>query len=141
MKVFGLIILLILTARSFAQSPVFTANELAIGGVDVVAYFTDGKPTMGDKQYSIVWEGVTWWFASAEHAGKFQNDPAQFAPQFGGYCSLTTAHGASIPSNPMAWTIYDDKLYLFVFESAKETWLMNPEQLIVRAKKKWLSKN
>lgn len=137
MRAISLIFILLISTKSYTAPQVFNANNLAIGGVDVVAYFTNGKPVMGDKNYTIQWQGASWQFANQKHLEMFKRHPDKFVPQYGGFCSLTTAHGASIPSNPNAWAIYQDRLYLFVFESARDTWLMNPDQLIERANLKW----
>jgi len=107
----------------------------------IPAYFTIKSPSRGVQQFSSQWKGVTWQFASQQHLEQFESDQEHYAPRFGGYCSLTTAHGASIPSNPRAWSIHEERLYLFVFESARDTWLLNPDQLILRAKTKWLATN
>lgn len=141
MKLLKFLFLLLLASHATAEIPVFAVKGVAIGGVDVVAYFTDNTPTMGKLEYSIKWRGQRWQFDSQKHLELFSKNPSQYAPQFGGFCSLTTAHGASIPINPMAWSIHKERLYLFVFESARDTWLMNPAQLIQRAEKNWLAAN
>jgi YHS domain-containing protein len=125
------------SAQLPAEEKFFTVNNLAVGGVDMVSYFTDGKPSMGRKEYSTQWKKVEWRFSSEQHLSMFKKEPSRFVPQFGGFCSLTTAHGASIPINPMAWAIHDERLYFFVFEAARDTWLMNPEKLIKRANTQW----
>jgi YHS domain-containing protein len=137
MKIIIVMVSIIFASNAYSAGKIFTANNLAIGGVDVVAYFTDSKPTLGEQKYSMLWQGAMWHFSSQQHLDLFQSNPSHYAPRFGGFCSLTTAHGASIPVNPMIWKIYKDKLYLFIFEGAKETWLMNPDELIERAEIKW----
>ena len=57
----------------------------AIKGYDTVAYFTMGKPVMGDKKFSYQWNGATWLFLSEEHLNLFKNAPEKYAPQYGGY--------------------------------------------------------
>jgi YHS domain-containing protein len=57
----------------------------AIKGHDTVAYFTMGKPVMGDKKFSYQWNGATWLFSSEEHLNLFKNAPEKYAPQYGGY--------------------------------------------------------
>ena len=48
-----------------------TFGDLAVDGYDPVAYFTDGKPVEGKKEFSFDWSGATWRFASAEHRDLF----------------------------------------------------------------------
>ena len=62
-----------------------TAEGIAIKGYDSVAYFTQGKPVQGKKAFSHQWDGATWLFTNNMHLDLFKNDPARYAPQFGGY--------------------------------------------------------
>ncbi len=48
-----------------AQAQSFnSAGGLGAKGYDVVAYFTDGKPTKGNPQFTHDYGGVKWQFAS-----------------------------------------------------------------------------
>ena len=85
---------------------------LAIDGYDPVAYFLDGKPVAGQKEWSLPWNGATWRFASMEHRDLFSAAPERYAPQYGGYCAWAVAHGYTADIDPEAWTIRDGKLYL-----------------------------
>ena len=58
---------------------------LAVKGYDVVAYFTKGQPTKGDKAFTFRWQGAKWRFSSAEHLEAFKKEPEKYAPQYGGY--------------------------------------------------------
>jgi len=62
-----------------------TAEGIAIKGYDPVAYFTQGKPVQGKKDFSHQWDGATWLFTNNMHLELFKNDPARYAPQYGGY--------------------------------------------------------
>ncbi|MFQ5983540.1 MAG: YHS domain-containing (seleno)protein, partial [Woeseiaceae bacterium] len=69
------------------------ANNVAIHGYDTVAYFTDGKPTKGKKDFEHVWNDARWHFASATNRDLFTANPDRYAPQFGGYCAGGLAAG------------------------------------------------
>lgn len=58
---------------------------LAIKGYDPVAYFVDGRPIKGKKEFEIQWSDAKWRFANAEHRDLFKSDPEKYAPQYGGY--------------------------------------------------------
>lgn len=58
---------------------------IAIKGYDPVAYFTEGRPVPGEAEYSHEWNGARWLFASKENRELFIQDPAAYAPQYGGY--------------------------------------------------------
>jgi YHS domain-containing protein len=82
----GLLLVFLMAPVGWAKSMINTNwRGVAVDGYDVVAYFTLGKPTKGDSDFSYQWEGAEWRFASAEHLEAFKADPEQYAPQYGGY--------------------------------------------------------
>ena len=86
---------------------------VAIMGYDPVAYFTEGRPRKGSKEFAYDWLGTPWYFATAEHRDLFIGDPAKYAPQYGGYCVGEVGYrGATVNIDPEAWRIIDGKLYL-----------------------------
>jgi YHS domain-containing protein len=107
---------LIVTACSLASASIpTTAAELplAIKGYDPVAYFTDGKPTVGRPEFEYVWDEHRYLFASAEHRDAFKSDPVHYAPQFGNFCAMALALNQVVVANPENWLISDGKLYVF----------------------------
>ncbi len=97
-------------------------NGIAIRGYDTVAYFTQGKPVEGRKQYSTEWSGATWNFANQEHLDLFIAEPEKYAPQYGGYCAYGVAMGSLVKIEPDQWTILDDKLYLNYNAKLNKAW-------------------
>jgi hypothetical protein len=87
--------------------------SLAIGGYDPVAYFTQGSATKGDPNYEYAWDDARYRFVSAQNRDLFKAHPAQYAPQFPGYCAMSLADGVKVEPNPENWLINDGKLYLF----------------------------
>jgi len=61
------------------------SQGVAIEGYDTVAYFTMGKPVMGNEKFSYQIHGATWLFSSAEHLNLFKTAPEKYMPQYGGY--------------------------------------------------------
>jgi YHS domain-containing protein len=113
-------------------------NEgLAIGGTDPVAYFTAGKPEAGTAEYEYQWQGVTWRFASAENRDLFTQTPEKYAPQYGGFCAWAVSKGSTAPSDPQAWSIVNDKLYLNLNQSVQEKWKQDAEANIAKADANW----
>lgn len=94
------------------KAPIFSDHNGAIRGYDPVAYFTQGAPVRGSKEFRHEWHGATWYFATGANRDRFAADPAKFAPQYGGYCAYGVALGSAPPIDPNAWTIVDGKLYL-----------------------------
>jgi hypothetical protein len=117
-----------------------TANG-AIDGYDPVAYFSDGRAARGSPDITADWNGASWRFASTAHRDLFVADPGKYAPQYGGFCALGMAHGGDVPTDPEAWTIWNDKLYLNMIPDVTTTWRYNPDKLIERANVKWRAMN
>jgi YHS domain-containing protein len=88
-------------------------DRLAIKGYDPVAYFTDGKPTIGDPQYEYEWDGAVYQFASAEHLNLFEADPDRYAPQYQNWCTAALSKGYRVVADPNYWLIHEGRLYLF----------------------------
>lgn len=111
----------------------YKPNGIAIRGYDTVAYFTQGKPVMGDSAYATQWMGATWQFASQEHLSSFEENPERFAPQYGGYCAYGVAQGYLVKIEPEQWTIVDDKLYLNFDKEVQGKWQEDKGGFIAKA--------
>ncbi|MFQ5935037.1 MAG: YHS domain-containing (seleno)protein [Acidiferrobacterales bacterium] len=134
-----LLIGLLVIAPAHAKPPVFETRHGAIRGYDPVAYFTKGKPVKGSQQYSLEWNGAKWYFASAENRDRFKVNPTQYAPQYGGYCAYAVANGYTATTDPNAWTLVDDKLYLNYSLGVRDKWSEDIPGNIVRGNKNWPS--
>ena len=66
----------------------------------------------GKPEFSFEWNGAKWQFASNENLLKFKNSPEAYAPQYGGYCAYGASRGYLAQTDPQAFTILDNKLYL-----------------------------
>ena len=88
-------------------------NGLAIGGYDVVAYFS-GTAQVGSATHTTEYNGVTYQFATKENLDAFNTAPTNYLPQFDGYCAWGVgAKEAKFPINPETFDVIDGKLYLF----------------------------
>ena len=90
----------------------FIKDVAVVGGYDVVAYHTVGKPTKGSADFSATYQGATWHFASAENQAMFKAEPAKFAPAYGGWCAGGASKGKKVQTQPELWAIVDGQLYL-----------------------------
>ena len=113
---------LITPVAAFAADEVYTADGVALGGTDVVAYFTQMAPVPGDPDITHDWMGVTWRFASTAHRDQFAADPAAYAPQYGGYCAYAVSEGYTAPTDPAAWSMVEGKLYLNYSPEVQALW-------------------
>ena len=130
-------ILIILFSCESKPGEVFSTADGAINGYDPVAYFKEGSPTKGDKKYVAEWNNAKWYFSSQENLNDFNSNPSKFAPQYGGFCAFGTAGGYKAPTEPDAWTIVDDKLYLNYNTDVKREWMKDQTKLIHKADSNW----
>ena len=114
-----------------------SASDLAIRGTDPVAYFTEGKAVAGTSEYETEWQGATWRFSSAENLELFESDPEAYAPQYGGYCAKALSEGNVVSTDPEAWKIVDDKLYLNYSPEVQQQWVQDIEGNIELADNMW----
>lgn len=131
----------LISASVNADTLQFATKNGAIDGYDPVAYFTDGEAKRGVAGISATWNGAEWHFTSMENRAAFVANPEKFAPQYGGFCALGMAHGGDVPTDPQAFTIWNDKLYLNMIKEVSITWRYNPDKLIERADLKWQALN
>ncbi len=134
----SLVVLLCFTPYSSAQnSEIFTTDDGAIQGYDAVAYFTENKAVKGSKEFTYKYAGETWSFASLGNLNKFKTDPEKYAPQFGGYCAYGMSRGYKAQTDPEAWTIVNDKLYLNYNLDVRKIWNEKQTEFIAKANSNW----
>ncbi len=120
------------------KDPIFaTRGNLAIRGYDPVAYFTDGQPVKGRKEFTLGWQGADWRFASDENRNLFADDPEKYAPQYGGYCAWAVSRNYTAPTDPDAFTLVNGKLYLNYNAKVMEQWLEERDANIEQADENW----
>ena len=119
--------------------PIYTGffSNLAVDGYDTVAYFTEGKPIEGKKEFSTEYKGAQWRFSSAANLATFKADPTAYAPQYGGYCAYAVAQGDTASAEPDLWTIHKGKLYLNYSRSVNQTWREDMDAFIEQADTNW----
>lgn len=130
---------LVVTASLALAEPKSNVDQNGVGiqGYDPVAFFTDGKPVLGNEQFHSKYHDVTYRFVSAEHQAMFENDPAKYEPQFGGYCAYGVAKGHLAPVKIDAFQIVDGRLLMQYDMKVKETFNKDQEGNLQAADKKW----
>lgn len=113
-------------------------TKLAIKGYDPVAYFTEAKPVPGNANYTAQYNGATYQFSSAKHQALFKGNPEKYAPQYGGYCAFGVSKEKKFDTDPTAWSIVDNKLYLNLNHKVQSRWVLNKEELISDADNIWV---
>lgn len=120
-----------------AESNSSAIDKTAVKGYDVVAYFADGKPTLGKSEFVSTHRDQQYQFASAAHRDKFVANPEKYAPQYGGYCAFGAARGYKAVIDPTAFTIVDGKLYLNYNARVQSMWEKDIPGFIKLADEKW----
>jgi len=112
-------------------------KPLALHGYDPVAYFTDGKPVIGEARHTAVHNGAAYYFASADHKKAFESNPARYAPAYGGFCAFGVGVGKKFDGSPLFWTVSNDKLYLNVTADISRKFAEDLGGNIRKAEKNW----
>lgn len=113
------------------------ADGLALKGYDPVSYFKGDKPMMGMAEYESEYHGATYRFVSAEHKEMFDQDPAKYAPQFGGYCGYGVSVGKLLDIDPMAYAVVDGRLILQNSQKVADLFLEDAEGNLAKADEMW----
>lgn len=88
------------------------SDDVAIEGYSPVSYFEKGIAERGKSEFSVDYQGRTYYFASAEQAGKFSRDPVKYKPRFD-LCPYSLTLGRKVAIDPTSFKIIAGQLLLF----------------------------
>jgi YHS domain-containing protein len=128
------------SARLSAQTkPIVNVDPDGVGihGYDPVAYITEGKAVKGDPQYQSSFGGATYYFKSSANKAAFDKEPANYAPQYGGYCAMAMTMGKLEDIDPNQFLVHDKKLLLQRNEKAHMMFAKDPEGNHKKADENW----
>lgn len=132
-----------LTPVNAIAKPVFVGIEgenIAVGGYDTVSYFRgNGAPVVGLAKFAAEHDGAVYHFSTAENMKAFQDNPAAFAPQYGGHCAWAMSRGSLAPGDATLYKIVDGKLYLNFNKQVQQTWLSDVAGFITKADGQWVN--
>lgn len=146
MKKIILAVSLLLTLSAYSQTALriktFNLEKgIAIQGYDPVAYFTVNKAVEGKKEFSVITEGITYYFSSQTNKDLFLKDARKYEPQYGGWCAYAMgASGEKVEVDPETFKIINGKLYLFYHSWLNNTltkWNKDETNLKTKADKNW----
>lgn len=116
-------------------------NKLAIQGYDPVAYFKQNSAVKGSKEFATYYQGATYYFSSAANKEEFKKNPAQYEPQYGGWCAYAMgAKGEKVEIDPETFKVTNGKLYLFYnkyFNNTLPKWNKDESKLKSNADVNW----
>lgn len=113
------------------------SKGLAIGGFDVVSYFTEARAQRGSERFQAEYKGATFLFASEANRKLFEADQEKYLPQFHGYCAYAMAAGKVRRCDPRRFAVNGGKLYLFSSEQVRRKWSLNEADLLAKAVEVW----
>lgn len=148
MKKFILFFLMMSSVSAFCQDESALRKKLynlddgvAISGYDPVAYFTMNKAVRGNKDFSVIDNGVTYYFSSASDRDAFKKSPSHYEPQYGGWCAYAMGkEGTKVEVDPETFKILDGKLFLFYnkfFNNTLRSWNKDEKNLHQQAGINW----
>jgi YHS domain-containing protein len=136
------LLVLLISAASCAQDvKYYNTKGTAINGYDPVAYFLQNKALAGTDSYSTNWSGSNWKFISQANLDSFKLAPEKYAPQYGGYCAYGCSENHKAATDPNAFTIVGNKLYLNYNLAVKELWVKDTIGRIKAADGYWPALN
>lgn len=135
-----LIAAIVLAGCTTLKTPTFTDDGAAIRGYDPVGYHLESRPVKGQAEFSYTYNNAVWQFASRENLELFRDDPEKYAPAYGGYCAYAMSKGFVVSTDPDAWTIDNDKLYLNYSLGVRKTWLKDVPGYVQKADVNWTDK-
>jgi hypothetical protein len=110
---------------------------LALGGFDPVAYFTDGRPMVGQPGFEASEAGAVWRFRNEGNRAVFVGHPEIYSPQFGGYDPTDVARGVAVAGNPKVWLVAGQRLFLFGRAESRDAFAADPARFAREARQRW----
>jgi len=110
---------------------------LAIGGMDPVAYFTEGRAVPGRADCEASEAGAVWRFRNADNRAFFLAHPEIYGPQFGGYDPVDVARGVTVAGRPQVWLVAGQRLYLFARAESRDAFAADPAAVLRGASARW----
>ena len=141
-KFFSLSVMLLIGTSTFSQTTNYYSKDgIAIKGYDPVAFFILQKAAEGTDSYTTEWSGSKWKFISQANKDSFITNPLKYVPQYGGFCAFGASENHKAPTDPNAWTVINNKLYLNYSNKVKEMWIKDTANRIKAADEYWTGLN
>lgn len=112
-------------------------NGVILAGHDAVAYFTEGKPVLGNVKYTAVHNDAIYRFSSAENRDTFAANPEKYAPMYGGFCAYGTTFGKKFEIDGKAFQIVGGKLFVNKNVNVLKAWQEDIPKHLVEANNEW----
>jgi YHS domain-containing protein len=133
----GLLLAFAATTSLQAQAVNTDKTGLALYGYDAVAYQTDSSARKGSEEFTAMYDGATYRFATAANRDAFQAAPDKYLPAYGGYCAYGVTRGYKVKIDPEAFRVVEGRLYLNYDKDVQAKWLKDIAAYIAKANANW----
>ncbi len=123
--------------QPYATTLTDAGERLMLDGYDPVAYHALRELRRGVAHHTASFDGVVYYFASAEHRAQFLRTPLRYVPAFGGHCANQMRFGLPVRGDPTHWKLIDGQLWLFSSGDARNCFLMFEAPNRVIAERYW----
>lgn len=98
-----------------------TSAAVGIKGFDPVAIFPEGgaRAVKGNPDISSTYEGVTYYFSTAENLALFSKNPTKYESTYGGWCAYAMSYGSYVDIDPTVYTLNGNRAHYFISKRAK----------------------
>ncbi|MEQ8242953.1 YHS domain-containing (seleno)protein [Fulvivirga sp.] len=118
-------------------------SKIALQGYSPVSYLDLGLAQKGVKEHKATYDGIAYYFTSADQKKTFEANPKKYLPQYGGYCAFGVYVGAKFRVDPNKFVVKDGKYFLYLYDlevDAQQLWLDgNHKELVKKADDNWTS--
>ena len=99
-----------------AQAQAYNTDDskIALNGYSPVSYLDLQLAQRGSKEYVSEYDGIKYFFTSAEQKKSFDANPKKYLPQYGGWCATGIAIGAKFRTDPNKFLVKEGKYYVFL---------------------------
>jgi YHS domain-containing protein len=105
----------------------YESVDVGLGGYCPVCVVTARKWVPGRPEFVSVYDGVRYFFPSAEEQKRFDADPARYVPALEGDCVVCLKDGGKHVAGSLGFSaMHQGRLYLFADEAAQQRFLADP---------------
>lgn len=105
--------------------------KIGLSGYCPVCVISQSKWVMGVPEHAATFDGVTYYFPSAEVKGMFQLDPVAYVPALGGDCTVCYVNfGKRSPGTVQFASLNNKRLYLFPNDELRQEFNKAPEKFV-----------
>ncbi|MEP1610761.1 MAG: YHS domain-containing (seleno)protein [Roseobacter sp.] len=140
----------LLTGLALTTTPAIAADEhnvskgltaanapLGLHGVDPVEFIATANPVEGSAAYTVVHDGVAYYFLTEANQKAFEAAPAAYLPQNGGFCTFGVSVGKKFDGDPEFHAVIDEKLYVFLNREIYDAFNQDRAGTISKAVTNW----